>query len=91
MREGLNVCSGGTDFVQDCAGGGVAGCFNSDVPVSASDVDAGTYTLIITGREGTTDCYRRTVNLTVSGGGLVTNLNTITLPFQGAVPGCLAP
>jgi hypothetical protein len=100
LRNGAGTCvptafavAGGATIAAACPGT-ISACIENDQVVSATDLTAGEYFLAIDGFEAnstTTPCYKTIHQLTVSGGGLETNLNTVQVPIDSTNAACVAP
>jgi hypothetical protein len=94
----FSVAAGAMNGAQTIAAacpGPLSPCIESDQVVTASDVTAGSYIFALQGFEGgstTSVCYTSTTQVTISGGGLVTNLGNASLPITSDMDaGCVPP
>jgi hypothetical protein len=87
----------GTPAQEIAAGcpGAISPCIESDQVITAAGIPAGSYLLAFDGFEGgstTATCYSATVQVSISGGDLETNVGHVTLPITSDMDaGCVPP
>jgi hypothetical protein len=75
-----------------CPGGGTGACIENDQQVTVMGLDAGDYVMTIEGLEAANNCYKVISNISVAGGDVIKDQNTISIGADpNASMNCMLP